>query len=271
MSSPTIARGIATRAAQGRGMRPLVRHSLALARRNLRKAAASPGQIIDATLMPVTLSLVFIYGFGGAIAGDSAQYRQYLMPGIMALTLTTTCRTSGIALNMDFASGVMDRYRSMPVARSAVLIGRILADAVRVLAGLLMVLAFGFLIGFRVHTSVAATVAAVGVLLLYGVALCLLQAFIGLAARGMETVQSVSTLAMVPLQFGSSIFVAPDTMPSWLRVFVENNPMTMVVDAARNLLVGGPVAHSATMAVAWSAGFIAVFTPLCVAKYRTRA
>ncbi|MFE9374826.1 ABC transporter permease [Streptomyces sp. NPDC006711] len=269
MSSPTMAR-VAGRISPGRGVRPLVRHSLALTRRNLRKAMASPGQIIDATLMPVTLSLVFIYTFGGAVSGDSAEYRQYLMPGIMALTITTTCRTSGIALNMDFTTGVMDRYRSMPVARSAVLIGRILADTCRILAGLLVVLAFGFLIGFRVHTSVAATAAAIGILLLYGAALCLVQAFIGLAARGMETVQSVSTLAMVPLQFGSSIFVPPDTMPSWLRLVVENNPMTAVVDASRSLMIGGPVAHSALMAVLWSFAFIAVFAPLSVWKYRTR-
>nr|WP_202447329.1 ABC transporter permease [Streptomyces sp. SID5468] len=244
---------------------------MVLARRNLRKAVASPGQIIDATLMPVVLSLVFIYAFGGAIAGDSAQYRQYLMPGIMALTITTTSRTSGIGLNADFATGVMDRYRAMPVARSAVLTGRILADAVRLLAGQLVVLAFALAIGFRIHTGPLQALGALGVVLLYGVALCWLHAFIGLAARGMETVQSIGTLAMVPLQFGSSIFVDPGTMPGWLRLFVANNPMTAVVDTARHLLIGGPVGHEALVAVAWSVGLMAVFAPLAVWKYRTRS
>ncbi|MFF0749908.1 ABC transporter permease [Streptomyces sp. NPDC004267] len=268
---PTVPAGVpgALEPAVGARVREVLRHVLVLTRRNLRRSVASPGQIIDATLMPVTLAVIFLYAFGGAIAGDSAQYRQYLIPGIMALTITITCRTAGLALHGDFASGMMDRYRSMPVARSAALAARILADAVRMLASQLIILAFGLLIGFRVHTGVLAALAAVGIVLLYGMALCCLQAFIGLAARGIETVQSVSTLVMVPFQFGSSIFVAPATMPGWLRLFVENNPMTAVVDCARALLTGGPVASSAALAVAWSVGLIAVFAPLSVWKYRT--
>ncbi len=252
------------------GPRELARHTAALTRRNLRKSLASPGQLIDATIMPVSLALIFVYAFGGAIAGDQADYRQYLMPGIMALTITTTCRTSGIGLHTDFTTGVMDRYRSMPVARSAVLIGRVLADSVRMLASQVVVLLFGFLIGFRVQTGFLAVLGALGIVLLYGLALCCLQAFIGLASRGIDTVQSVGNLVMVPFQFGSSIFVDPGTMPGWLQVFVVNNPMTAVVDAARGMLIGGPVAHHALVAAAWSVGMIAVFAPLSVWKFRNR-
>ncbi|MCW7984962.1 ABC transporter [Streptomyces platensis subsp. clarensis] len=251
-------------------MSSLVRHSLALSRRNLRKSLASPGQVLDTALMPVVLSVIFIYAFGGAIAGNSADYRQYLMPGIMALNHTIVSRTAGIALNTDFSSGVMDRYRSMPVARSAVLIGRVSADSVRLLISQLAVFAFALLIGFRADNGLLPTVAAFGLLLLYGIALCWVNAFIGLAARSIDTVQSVSTIAMLPLQFGSSVFVAPDTMPGWLRVFVEHNPMTLVVDASRNLMIGGPVAASAQGALLWIAGLIAVFLPLSVWRYRAR-
>ncbi|MEU7578413.1 ABC transporter permease [Streptomyces sp. NPDC041068] len=248
-----------------------VRHTLAIARRNLRKVLASPGQILDATLMPLIFALIFVYGFGGAISGSASEYRQYLMPGIMALSITIASRTSGISINSDFGNGVMDRFRSLPMAGSAVLAGRIVADTVRMLVSLLVILAFAFLIGFRVHTGVVETLGAIGLILAYGVALCWMHAYIGLAARAPETVQSVGMLAMVPFQFGSSIFADPGTMPEWLRVLVANNPMTLVVDGARNLLIGGPVAHQILGALAWSVGLTALFAGLSVWQYRRRA
>ncbi|MGK5628109.1 ABC transporter permease [Streptomyces sp. URMC 123] len=252
------------------GVTQTVRHSLAIARRNLRKVLASPGQVLDATLMPVVFALIFVFVFGGAISGSNAEYRQYLMPGIMALTITIASRSSGLSLNTDFTNGVMDRFRSLPVARSAVLTGRILADALRMLVSQLVILAFALLIGFRVHTSVVSAAAAIGIVLLYGIALCWMHAYIGLVARTPETVQSVGMLAMVPFQFGSSIFVDPGTMPGWLRVIVANNPMTLVVDAARNLMIGGPVAHQVLGALAWSVGLIALFAGLSIRAYRRR-
>ncbi|MFE2373291.1 ABC transporter permease [Streptomyces sp. NPDC059398] len=252
------------------GPREALRHSLAIARRNLRKVLASPGQVLDATLMPVIFALIFVYIFGGAISGSAGAYRQFVMPGIMALTTTIASRTSGTSLSIDFSTGVMDRFRSLPMARSAVLSGRILADTVRMLASLLVVFAFALAIGFRVHTGILQAAAAIGLILLYGVALAWLHAFIGLTARTIETVQSVGMLAMVPLQFGSSIFVAPGTMPHWLGLVVAHNPMSTVVDAARGLLTGGPVAGDVVGALAWSLGLIAVLAPLSVRQYRRR-
>ncbi|WP_432138458.1 MULTISPECIES: ABC transporter permease [unclassified Streptomyces] len=253
------------------GTRQAVGHTLAVTRRNLRKVLSSPGQILDATLMPLVFALIFVYVFGGAISGSNAAYRQYVMPGIMALTTTIASRTAGISLNADFHNGVMDRFRTLPMTAWAVLAGRIVADTARMLVSLLVVFAFAVLIGFRVHTGPLQAAAAIGVILLYGVALAWLHALIGLVARSPETVQSVGMLAMVPLQFGSSIFVAPDTMPGWLGVLVEHNPMSSVVDAARALLTGGATATDVIAALAWSLALIAVTAPLAAHRFAKRS
>jgi oleandomycin transport system permease protein len=250
--------------------RQAVNHTLAITRRNLRKVLSSPGQVLDATLMPLIFALIFVYIFGGAISGSSGAYRQYVMPGIMALTTTIASRTAGISLNTDVNNGVMDRFRTLPMTAWAVLAGRIFADALRMLVSLLVVFAFALLIGFRVHTGPVQAAAAMGLLLLYGVALAWLHALIGLVARSVETVQSVGMLAMVPLQFGSSIFVAPDTMPGWLGFLVARNPMSSVVDASRALLTGGPTASHVTAALAWSLAMIAVTAPLAVHRFVRR-
>ncbi|QMU77968.1 ABC transporter permease [Streptacidiphilus sp. PB12-B1b] len=253
------------------GPREALRHSLAITRRNLLKVRSSPGQILDAALMPVVFALIFTYVFGGAISGSSGAYRQFLMPGILALTTTITSRASGVGLNLDFGNGVMDRFRSLPMARVAVLAGRILADTVRMLLGLVLVFAFTLLMGFRVHTGPLKVAAALGIVLLFGTALSWLHALIGLTARSVETVQSVSMLAMVPLQFGSSIFVPPGTMPHWLELIVVHNPMTSVVDSARALLLGGPAGASTATALVWIIGMTAVLAPLSVRQFQRRS
>lgn len=250
--------------------RQAVGHTLAITRRNLRKVLGSPGQILDATVMPLVFALIFVYVFGGAISGSSGAYRQYVMPGIMALTTTIASRTAGISLNADFHNGVMDRFRTLPMTAWAVLFGRILADTLRMLVSLLVVFAFAVLIGFRVHTGPLQAAAAIGLILLYGIALTWLHALIGLVARTPETVQSVGMLAMVPFQFGSSIFVAPDTMPGWLGFLVEHNPMSAVVDAARALMTGGPAASHVTAALAWSLALITVTAALAVHRFAKR-
>ncbi|WP_420497467.1 ABC transporter permease [Parafrankia sp. FMc2] len=216
----------------------MVRHSLIIARRNLMKIAGNPGLILDATVMPMVFAVVFVYVLGGAIADSTRTYQQFFMPGIMALTLTIVSRSTGISLAVDFGNGMVDRLRSLPIARSAVLTGRIIADTVRMLVSLLIIFSFAYVIGFRIETNVVSSVAALGLLTAYGVALCWVAAFIGLAVRSIQTVESVTMLWMVPLQFGSSLFVPTDTMPGWLAAFAEVNPMTLVVDASRGLLLG---------------------------------
>ncbi|AHH95949.1 ABC transporter permease [Kutzneria viridogrisea] len=252
------------------GQRALARHSLAVARRNLVQVKNDPGQLLAATLTPVLFTVVFLYVLGGAISGGQAGYQQYLMPGIMAQTVTVASIATGIGLNLDFGSGVMDRFRSLPIARSAVLTGRILADACRLVLGQLVVLGFALVIGFRVQTGVLPAVGAVLLMSLYGIALCWIAAYVGLRIRSMQTVQTIGFLWLTPLQFASSIFAPASTMPDWLRVFVEVNPTSLVTDTCRGLLIGGPVAGSAAGALLWIAAMIAVFAPLAVREYRRR-
>ncbi|MGW7577851.1 ABC transporter permease [Streptomyces sp. NPDC054765] len=252
------------------GVRTAVGQSLAIARRNLVQIKHDPSQLLDATLMPMVFTLVFVYVFGGAIGKGQADYRQYLIPGIMVQTVSFAAQVTGTALNLDFSKGVMDRFRSMPIARSAVLSGRILADVCRLALGQAVILAFAFLIGFRVRTDVPGVLAAVGLLVLYGVALSSIAAYIGLVIRSPQAVQSVGFLWMIPLQFGSSMFAPPSTMPGWLQAFVEVNPTTLVVDSCRGLLVGGPVAGNVSGALLWIGGLMLLFVPLAVRQYGRR-
>jgi len=215
-------------------------------------------------------TLLFVYIFGGAIADDQATYRQYLIPGMMVQTLAFASRSTGIGLSVDFSNGLMDRFRALPIARSAVLSGRILADLCRMLLGQLVMLTFAVVIGFRVKTGFVPVLAALGLLLCYGTALCWISAFIGLAGRSPQTVQTVGFIWTIPLQFGSSMFVPTHTMPGWLQAFSVVNPTTLVTDACRGLLIGGGVARSAIGALAWVGVLIAVFVPLSVRKYRRR-
>ncbi|MER7014216.1 ABC transporter permease [Saccharopolyspora sp. NPDC000359] len=257
------------RAVSGRvGPRAALRHTGAIARRNLLQVVHDRGAILDATLMPMIFTLIFVYVFGGAIADDQGDYKQYLLPGIMVQTVSFASRLTGVTLNVDASRGVMDRLRALPIARSAVLSARISADMCRMLLGQLVMFVFALIIGFRVQTDVLSALAAIGVLLAYGFALCWISAFIGLALKSPETVQSVGFIWTIPLQFGSSMFVPLETMPGWLRAFAQVNPTTLVTDACRNLLLGGPVAPSALGAFLWIGGILLVFAPLSVWKYR---
>ncbi|MEV6608016.1 ABC transporter permease [Kutzneria sp. NPDC051319] len=252
------------------GLRATLRHSLAIARRNLVQLRNDPEQLLDATLMPMAMTLIFVYVFGGAIAHDQGDYRQFLIPGIMVQTANFAARSTGIGLSFDFDNGLMDRFRALPIARSAMLWGRIAADSCRMLLGQLVMLAFALIIGFRVQTGFLALVEALAVLMVYGIALCWVSAYIGLVLRNPQTVQSVGFLWTVPLQFGSSMFVPTDTMPDWLRVFAAFNPTSAVVDTCRGLLGGGPVMEPLLHTLAWVAVFVVVFAPLSVRQYRRR-
>jgi len=254
----------------GGGPRAVLRHSLAIARRNLVQVRNDPGQLLDATLMPMVFTLIFVYVFGGAIATDQHTYLQYLMPGIMVQTLAFASRASGIGLSVDFGNGLMDRFRSLPIGRSAVLTGRVLADLCRLALGQLVMLTFAMVIGFRVQTGPLEVLAALGLLVLYGFALCWVSAYIGLAVRSPQTVQTVGFLWTIPLQFGSSMFVPTATMPPWLRAFSSINPTTLVTDTSRALLNGGAYGVSLLGALGWVAGLLVVFIPLSVWQYRRR-
>jgi oleandomycin transport system permease protein len=250
--------------------RTVLRQCAMICRRNLMQLRSDPLQLFSATFMPILITIIFINIFGGAIGGGSENYTQYLLPGITVQTVTVASRLTGVGLNLDFTTGMMDRFRSFPIARSSVLIGRIAADLCRMVLAQIVMLAFAFLIGFRIYGGPLATLAAMVLMLGFGAALCWVSAWIGLVVRGAESVQMIGSTWIIPLQFGSSMFVSPSTMPGWLRTVVEVNPMTLVCDACRDLLLGANAIAPVLGSLAWIVGLTAVFGPLAVLRYSRR-
>jgi oleandomycin transport system permease protein len=245
-----------------------LRHALLVARRDLLQVRGNPQLLVFLLVQPILFVLVFVYVFGGAISGSSRQYVQYVIPGIIVQLAVFATAITGIGLNEDMAKGIIDRFRSLPIARSAVLAGRILSDAVRSVASLAVILGVGMALGFRIATSPVA--ALIGFLLIigFGMALSWVAALIGLSVRNPETAQSAGFIWMYPLTFASSVFAAPQTMPGWMQPFVDVNPITVAADALRGLLLGGPVLASVLQTMAWTAGLTAVFAPLAIRRYR---
>ncbi|MFD2415748.1 ABC transporter permease [Amycolatopsis pigmentata] len=243
---------------------------MAICRRNLLHMRGSPMQLVSTAIFPMLFGVVLIYVFGGAISNGRMDYKEYVLPGITFQTVAVASRLTGTWLNLDFTTGMMDRFRSFPIARSSVLIGRITADLCRMIIVLLLMSAFGFAIGFRVSGGPLAVLASMLLMVGLGVALSWVSAFIGLVLRRPQSVQMTASLWMIPLQFGSSMFVPPDTMPGWLRVFAEVNPVTLVCDASRDLLTGADAARPVLGTILWILGTITVFGPLTVMRYARR-
>ncbi|MCX5382789.1 ABC transporter permease [Streptomyces sp. NBC_00083] len=254
------------------GLRANLRHIGALARRNMLQIKADPESMFDAVLMPIIFVLLFVYVFGGAMFGDGNQgaYVNYLVPGLMAMMGLNIAMAVGTGVNDDFKKGVMDRFRTMPIARSSVLIAKMIVEVGRMVVATTILLIMGFILGFSVSTSVWGLLAAVGLSLVFGASLMWIFILLGLTMKTAQAVQGVAMLVLMPLQFGSSIFAKPTTMPGWLQSFTDYNPLSNLADAARGLITGGPVAHSALMTLAWSAGITLVMAPLAVAKFRKR-
>jgi oleandomycin transport system permease protein len=231
----------------------------------------TPEALIDVTLQPIIFLLMFTYIFGGAIAhGSQHSYLEFLLPGILGQTIAMGGIAIGVNLNNDVTKGIFDRFRSLPIARSAPLIGAVMADVIRYAILCVFTLGFGYVLGFRVHTSVIDVAAAC--LLAVGFALCLCWAsvFVGMIARTAGSVQGIMTLIVLPLSFGSNTFVPTNTMPSWLQSFVKVNPLTHLVGAVRGLLLGGPVASDILWTLLWMAILLVVFVPLALRAYRRR-
>ncbi|MFF0432495.1 ABC transporter permease [Streptomyces sp. NPDC004327] len=263
----------AAASADGRiGLRANLRHIGALARRNALQIKQDPESMFDAVLMPIIFILLFTYVFGGAMAGKGNQsaYVNYLVPGLMAMMGMNIAMGVGTGINDDFKKGVMDRFRTMPIARSSVLIAKIVVEIGRMLIATTILLAMGFLLGLEIHTSVLGLFAAIGLSMVFGAALMWIFILLGLTMKTAQAVQGMAMLVLMPLQFGSSIFAKPTTMPGWLQTFTDYNPLSNLADAARGLITGGPVAHSAFMTLAWAAGITVVMAPLAVSKFRKK-
>ena len=249
-----------------------VRHSLVLAKRNLIGIWRNPEALVDVTLQPVIFLAMFTYVFGGAVAhGSQHDYLQFLLPGIMAQTIAFGAVSIGVNLNSDIGKGVFDRFRSLPIARAAPLVGAVLGDVVRYALLCTITLGFGYVLGFRAQTGVLEVLAACAIGI--GFALCLSWAsvLLGMLARTPGAVQGLMILAIFPLTFGTGTFVPVSTLPGWLRSFADINPMTHLVDTLRGLLLGGPVATHLLWTLAWMAAMLIVFVPLALRAYRRRA
>ncbi|MGQ0678581.1 MAG: ABC transporter permease [Actinomycetota bacterium] len=255
-----------------RGIGPLqaLSHTLILMRRNLLHIRSDPEQITGMTVQPIMFLVLFVYVLGGAIAGSSREYLQFALPGQMIMMTSFTAFQTGLGLSADFKGGLIDRFRSLPIARSAVIAGRVLADGVRVAWGILVLYIFGFLLGFRFQGGAAGAVGAVVLGTAFGITLCWPMAYIGVTSRTPESVNTWGFLFIFPLTFASSVFAVPESMPGWLQLFVRVNPVTHVVDATRGLMLGGPVAEALLKSILWMIGITVVFGVLAVRRYRGR-
>src|SRR5690348_11140604 len=215
--------------------------------------------------------LLFRYVFGGAITTPGFTYVDFLIPGIIVQNIAFGGFVTALGLNEDLHKGLIDRFRSLPMTRPAVLAGRTLADVVTNALSATILVITGLLIGFSFHTSVAEGVAGFGLLLLFGYAFSWVFAFIGMLVSTPEAANSLAFIAVFPLTFISSAFVPVASMPEVLRGFAEVNPFTIMVDAMRSLWLGAPAHNNVWGAVAWSLAIIAVFAPLAVARYRRAA
>ena len=244
--------------------------ALAITWRNLLAYVRLPELLVFSTIQPIMFVLLFRYVFGNSIAlsDPSIDYVDYLMPGIIVQTAVFGAAGTGIGLAEDMAKGLIERFRSLPMARSAVLAGRTMADSVRNVFVMALITVVGVAVGFRIHGGVPAYVAALGLVLLFAFALSWVVATIGLGAPNGEAAQAAIFPMLFPLTFASSAFVDTSFMPGWLQVFANHQPVTVTVDAARDLVLGQPVGWGVVGSIAWSLGILAVFGPLAVRRYR---
>ena len=244
------------------------RHGLTLAWRSLLKLKHSPDQLLDVLLMPITFVVIFVFLFGKAVAGDWHAYLQFVLPGVAVQALLFASMGTALALNADLRTGIFDRFRSLPIARSAPLIGHLLGDLVKYMVSLTLVFGFGAILGFRAHGSPLAVLAGCGLIMLFSFAVCWIAALVGMLANSPGSVQGLAFLVIFPLTFGSNVFVPTAELPGWLQAWVKINPVTQVSDAARGLLLDLPLGRTITMSLLWTAGILVVFAPLAVRAYR---
>jgi len=247
-----------------------LRNTFTLTWRSVLKIKTNMEDVFGLSLQPIMYLVLFTYVFGGAISGGTHRYLQFSLPGILVLSVVFATLGTGLMLNQDIATGVFDRFRSLPIARWAPLAGAVLGDMVRYIISVAVTLGFGMILGFRIGTTPVAAAAGCLLLLLFALAMCWFSALIGLLTKTPQGVQLFGFLAMFPLVFGSNLLVPTATMPGWLQAFVKVNPITALTEAERGLLTGGPVAGPAIRSLLWALGIFIVFAPLAVRVYRRK-
>ena len=246
------------------------RHTMTLAWRSLVQVKHNPMELLDLSVQPIMFVLLFTYVFGGAIAHSTHDYLQFALPGIIVQNTLFATMTTGVGLNTDLTKGVFDRFRSLPIARSAPLAGRILADTVKQVWSIALLLGVGMILGFRIHTGVLPALGAMALLLVFSLAVSWVSVLVGMLVSEPEKVQVFGFVVIFPLTFISNVFVRTDTMPGWLQAWAKINPVTLLADAERGLLVGGAVARPALGALAWAVAIALVFASLAVRALRRR-
>jgi ABC-2 type transport system permease protein len=238
--------------------------------RGILKIKHIPEQLLDVTVTPVLFLLMFTYLFGGAIAGSTGEYLHFILPGILVMSVLFTTVYSGVSLNTDVTRGVVDRFRSLPIWRAAPLVGAVLGDSVRYLVGATIVVLLGLALGFRPE-SPPGVLAAMLLVVLFAFSLAWVFTSVGLVMRAPNAVMNAGFMALFPITFLSNVFVEPDTLPSWLKAFVDANPISHLVTASRGLMDGTIHAGDIGFVLGVAAGLTAVFAPLTTHLYRTRA
>jgi ABC-2 type transport system permease protein/oleandomycin transport system permease protein len=258
------------RAAVGhRSLSMTVADGWALTRRNLLHYIRIPQALFFSSVQPIMFVLLFRYAFGGAIPIPGVEYVDYLMPGIFVQTVVFGATATAVGLAEDMHSGLMERFRSLPIAQPTVLVGRTSADLGRNLLVMGLMTVVGFIVGFRIQTDLLGFLAGVALVLLFSYALSWGFAVVGLFAENAETAQLMSFPLLLPLVFASSAFVPIETMPGWLQAFANNQPVSQTVSAVRELMVGYPPGgEHVWKSVAWSLGLLVVFAPLAVWRFR---
>jgi ABC transporter DrrB family efflux protein len=244
------------------------RDTLAVTARNLIAYKRVPQLLVFSSIQPVIFVLMFRYVFGGAIHVPGVPYVDYLMPGIFVQTVVFGAMAAAIGLATDLKSGLLERFRSLPMARSAVLAGRTMADLVRNILVVALMTAVGFAVGFRIHNGVAGFLAGALLVLAFGYVMAWVFATVGLAVGDPETAQAAAFPVLAPLVFASSAFVPLDSMPGWLQVFARHQPVSVTVSAVRDLVLGQPASGHVLASLAWMAGIVLVFAPIAVRLYR---
>ena len=246
------------------------RDALVLAWRNYKHHVRVPTLLVFSTMTPLIFLLLFRYVLGGSIVIPGVDYVDYLVPGVLVQAIAFGATQTGVGLAIDLERGVTDRFRALPISRSAVLAGRALADTARNVIAAIVVVAVGLLIGFRTNASLAGIAAAIGIALAFGYAFSWVAAFIGVTVRHAESVHDAGFVWVIPLTFASSTLVSVDAMPAGVQWLADINPITSVADATRALMLGDPAGDAVTRSAAWIVALLLVFVPLSVRAYQRR-
>ncbi|WP_244190450.1 ABC transporter permease [Streptomyces caeruleatus] len=255
-------------------LRAHLRHTGALVRRNLLWIRQDPESMADALLMPVIFTLLFVFVFGGsigqALGGGQDQYVQYVIPGMIAMMSMTLSQGVGTGFSQDFNSGVMDRFRSLPIGRGSVLFAKISVELLRMLFATTVLMIVSVAVGFDI-TNWPGLFATVALSTAFASSIMWVFLTLGVIMKNAQSVQAMGFLVLFPLQFGSSIFAPTTSMPGWLQAFTDYNPLSTLADAARGLMVGGPVAHDLWVTLGWSVAITAIMAPIAIHKFRTKS